>query len=619
MDRKLCTGSFSYILMAQWDCVKKKNWNNYVKNPYSIAMDKRVDIRAATSLLLRSGKWKPYQAVNDIADFYKDGEMFPFSDDRYATKRPLYKEFLYFNSNMRQLIYNSVRWDECSSEERDKHIEWYAREVDECRQPVVVLEREMCSSNAYYHLLRLANKDLTAYRIPVSSIQLRLYSTGIICLAIRCCHEYEARWSCCQKKSVKWSSSAEQVKNVFYEDDWEQANLESDISWLQDAGRRLFSARGMYSRCFADYPSESPLYSGLELGNGEKQIDICNMLGLLEKEQEKKNENRIFPEHFEWLKDLISEECLSAKNAYRLQMDAWISGKNKLVIDSFNDDRMYLHGTIVSDSITADMIKVFGTLNRGENAVNQIEYLSVLRRWYGMLAADSNWDSSSCTDPNMLVQLVEKSTDTRWSQWGTFYGVTYHSMIMLHDANAPAYLTENMDWMYFQMFLIGILQRCSLQRFYREASGALQIHDHDDKKRRSALKDSYLLFLNRIWFSEVTEQEQGRDLFGRLQDNLSVKEDVAFLDEALEELSEREQKRLDSTVNDLLLPMSVVGGIWAAVEMMVSVKDRATIIMSKIPQGVFPVLSEVGSSVVILIIFVCLVKFGYHSIRRWMK
>ena len=663
MSSSFCTGSFSFVLTAQWDYVDRNLKEKYRRNPYILPMDKRVNMRKATAMLLKSGKWTPYRDVVDIADHYEEGEVFPFSDERSASKRPLYKEYLYFNSNMRQLIYNQIQWKDGPDETLADRAEEYAREVEKNRQPVVVLERKL-GRQGYYHLVRFKSYngqiELTAYRLPLTSIELRLYSTGVLSLGIRCCHEFAAASSRYEKKELEPPYIPDEIPVKLKGDGWNRAEFEEDIAWIEDAGRRLFMPRGSYMENYADYPAEIPVYSCLDLGNGEEPIALCNMLGLFEKrcscpnqackkkikelcsilgqtdeDKRKRQKNRILPERFEWLGELVDKHCLSKKSLRHLKRNdegeqAVVSGKadvhpeddDVLVIESFNDDRMYLHGTVVSDDIADNMKRALTPLDAENLMFNHHEYISTLSKWYGIISADNNWESSTCTNEKMLVELTERCTDTRWSGWGTFYGITYHCMLMLHNTGAPAYLTENMDWIYYQMFLIGILQRFSLQRFYREASGALQIHDKKDKARRSALKDSYLLFLNRIWFSEVTEQEQGRDLFHRLQENLEVKEDVAFLDQALEELSDREQKRLDSMISEQLLPMSVLGGIWAAVEMFSTVLGWTGYRNVEGIESFIQFMDKLKVLCCVVVLFVIAVHVGNylcHRIRYWIS
>lgn len=87
-DRHFCTGSFTYILTAQWDVVSPKMIKRYQVNPFSCGMNERVNMKEAIRLILQEDKWTPYESVQDIADFYNAQEPFPFmEEEKRATAR----------------------------------------------------------------------------------------------------------------------------------------------------------------------------------------------------------------------------------------------------------------------------------------------------------------------------------------------------------------------------------------------------------------------------------------------------------------------------------------------------------------------------------------------------
>ncbi len=190
------------------------------------------------------------------------------------------------------------------------------------------------------------------------------------------------------------------------------------------------------------------------------------------------------------------------------------------------------------------------------------------------MALDSDWESASCQDYDMLLSKTEESTDARWIKYGTLYGVRYNSFIQLVGGDPYEFLSRNMDWIYFQMFLLGIMQRSVLQRFYREASGTSISRRRNKASRLSAsLQEKYILFLNRMWFSEVTEQEQGDDLFSSLQENMELEYDKALLDSVLNELASQHSKTINDAINYLLLPLSILTIVMDGLALFISFED----------------------------------------------
>lgn len=587
-------GSFSFTMTAQWDYISRRKLQKYIDNPYQLSIDNRIDMKSAVERLLSGGKWRPYSSVTDIQDTYKGGELFPFSD--HETRRPLYAEYLYFNSNVRDIIYNKIPgdfiWKDGDTPYAENKKQWikdarrYAKQVEALQQPVVVLERINGNEKPYYDLARLSSNEdanfqtgqisLAFYRLPITSIELRLYRTGVMLLSFRCHNEnFEekkgAHYTVLRiSKTFRYAEGnraqvfADNLEACFREkssarpDKWAPVAEQADLSWIEDAGRRLFLARPAYD-IFRDFPSEAPLHSAFCL-DSDKGCTVCDYRPAARK---RVREDDNYPEHIAWTKNVIGPFCHSIQAvAAEQKAGKAASGKESacLIINCFNDDRMHVHGTIVSEALSARICSAYGKRHEQPDRV-------CLGQWYGMLAADHDWNRCSCQDQTMLLDLIDRQTDGRWSERNTLYGITYHTMIQLLGPDVPDYLITNMDWMYFQLFLIAVLQRCTVQRFYREASGLIRGNGSYDTKRGEALKSLYMLFMNQIWFNDVTEQEQGQDFFRRLQKNMDVEKDVAFLDQALSEMDDQAHKKLENIVSRQLLPLSVIGGLWGGIEM----------------------------------------------------
>lgn len=553
-------GTFSFTLTAEWDYVPRSKREVYCKNGYTLSIDKRLDMASTVKLLLQSGNWEPYDAVTDIS---RNG-LFPTKKED-IDKAPLFKEYLYFNSHMRKVVYNQTQYT-------PDDLNGYTKALRENDDAVVVLRWKKPTRQmqfAYYLYRYIDSKTVVQYKLPISSIELRLYSIGVLMLTIRCQDEsvtaapyYSSRQICgCGKVSSKAAVC-----------------MAEDTAWIENCGRRLFAARTL-SACasdkekkdfFADHPVLSviaPSNDGIAVNPFEPLdkrstdgIVLCDFSALMNPNVLAETVTK--PEYLDFLSQLVSKQCMT-QMSFRTQK--CVSG-DCLVLNSYNDDRMYVHGTIESEYVT----KLTQSGWQDRQAKDAAEKLSP---WYGILYSDPGWNAT-CQDPAMLISAVEEATEARWCKYGTFHGMTYHSMIMLLGSlKGLEYLSANNDWIYLQMFLIAVLQRCAVQRFYREASGLLQTHSRKDDALRAAVQDKYTLFLNQFWFYEVTEQEQGKVMFSKLQKAMNIERDVEFLDRALEELHQQQENRTGSMVNKLLVPMSILGGFWAFTEMGLKLRE----------------------------------------------
>ena len=591
------TASVSFIMAMQWDYVPARKRKAYSRNPYSISMNDRLNMEEALNLLmnvdgLKAGEkplWKPYQAVCSTSREIKH----PWAISGQQ-KEPLYNEYLYFNHNNRQIIYNQDEIEDNKPFDVAK-ARAYAKMVQKKQRNVVVLERNLPSNGKdapYYYLMRSVTKrngkdktlldkwEYIVYRLPINSIELRIYDVGIMLLSIRCNHEKNAAAS--QYCKMSGSFETDQQKYILNKKSKQEYTLnkkckqectlnkkcrsdfeelfngkdfntdidEDDLSWILDCGRRLFCPRNLVND--KDFPNELPLYSQITLGANNDSIVLCDYIP----DESGSTPKSIPAEGFPWMEELLSPHCASAKSS-----QSGNASRNKacLILDCFNDDRMYLHGTVVSDLLAQNISDAY--VHRSNPSDKQ---KSSLMKWHAIAFADNNWNSCNCPDYEMVCKLAEGYTYPRWSGYQTLYALNYHNMIQLlgkDSANEYLYLTTNMDWIYYQLFLIGILQRCCLQRFYREASGIPLTRKGNKAVLRTALKDRYIIFLNRIWGNEVTEQEQGREMFDMLQKSMMLEKDVSFLDQALEELNEQERKSLETSINKILIPFSIIGGL----------------------------------------------------------
>ena len=192
--------------------------------------------------------------------------------------------------------------------------------------------------------------------------------------------------------------------------------------------------------------------------------------------------------------------------------------------------------------------------------------------WYKYVFIDSNY--KTCPNDTMSHKLIEKATYPRWQQWGTLYGVSRYSMVMLTSNGCPDYLTTYFETEYARMAELVFIQRATVLRFSSEIT---KISNMSAKKgfseRVCSLYKEYIRFENQIYFREVSAQDQGIEMYQILFETMNLKEQVEKLDDEIEELynfvSLREDRHINNTmslltwITTIFLPITVITGYFS--------------------------------------------------------
>jgi hypothetical protein len=124
--------------------------------------------------------------------------------------------------------------------------------------------------------------------------------------------------------------------------------------------------------------------------------------------------------------------------------------------------------------------------------------------------------------------------------------------------------------MYFELVMLCLLQRANVIYFGNEvAKISAELKNNPlklkaSRKKISALYLRYIKFINRIYFREITAQEQGIELYDMVQDVMKIKDQVNDLDKEIQELNNYiegiEQSNL-SRIANLFLPATLFATI----------------------------------------------------------
>lgn len=233
-----------------------------------------------------------------------------------------------------------------------------------------------------------------------------------------------------------------------------------------------------------------------------------------------------------------------------------------VTIKSVIDDRMYVMSWYKNDVYTS-LLKDNFTAFKGDEF------------WYKYIYIDSGSPYSlACQNDEMRMELVEKATYPRWQKWGTVYGVSRYSMLMLTSSSCPPYMLTYFETEYVRMAELVLVQRATLLRFSAEVTNISSLKRKGDSlsKRVSSLYEEYIRFVNQIHFREVSAQEQGIEVYNMLYEKACIAKEVDKLDEEIEELHNHVsliEDRKNSKLMDWLtiaafifLPVTVVSGFF---------------------------------------------------------
>lgn len=182
--------------------------------------------------------------------------------------------------------------------------------------------------------------------------------------------------------------------------------------------------------------------------------------------------------------------------------------------------------------------------------------------WYQYAFVDSGGDT--CQNYKMKKKLLADCTYKRWQRYGTLYGLTRYSMVAVTDEGEFSYgtLSKHMRTIYARMFELVIVQRASILRFSGEVTQVSKLPNEESEeitelaKRIKSLYKEYISFVNQMYLTYVTAQDQGIEMYDMLMKQFSSADKVKDLDNEIEELYrfitliiEREQSDIEKEQN----------------------------------------------------------------------
>lgn len=334
-------------------------------------------------------------------------------------------------------------------------------------------------NNIYTIKIKKIEKELKVYSLKIVGISLRIFRTGVGILSFN-------------------------LENYSYK------NL-GDINLINEYGRRI------YPQFLNKNKEEFSL----------KVVKDSFLADELKIKIETNNFDKKYIENFQEIK--ISNTIMQILGKH-FQLKNEKKDNESIEIEPIIDDRMFTICWTGNNYYS----KEFSILRD-----NEYSYYNH-QKWEEYIFIDGN--DSTCQSKNMLKELLKKSTYERWIDYGTLYGISRYSFVLLTSdyetlkENHALYLTEHIRTMYYQLNVICLMQRATILNFKKRITEFLEDNKRDYKKIQVIQKD-YLKFINAMCFREITAQEQGIELYNRAKEIMGIDQSLRELENEISELN----------------------------------------------------------------------------------
>ena len=164
--------------------------------------------------------------------------------------------------------------------------------------------------------------------------------------------------------------------------------------------------------------------------------------------------------------------------------------------------------------------------------------------FFSQLLYVDNPDTNFRYDPEFTKSLITEKCYRRWLHYGTRMAFSRYSGVFQYFGHRE-YLYRPFSSMYYQMFLLITYYRTRLIRFSEEVAEIARDWPYDDeqlspllKARLRKLHKDFMRFMNMHWFVEVTNQDQGIEIFKLMREAFELEPMYAQVKEEIERADE---------------------------------------------------------------------------------
>ncbi len=408
-----------------------------------------------------------------------------------------YNQYHYFNVAARNAIY--------SNNDDDNAIVWnYKYNLANDNE---WLHSKKDGNNKAKYVIKINEKE--EYELAVNGIRLKLFNTGIGILTF-------------ELENYKYSERTE-------------------ITRINDFGRRIYMpfSAGNDRACFQCAQQIHISYEGQNIFEDKKGLQN--------------------PETFDTTRIAAPIMALLSNGEYSITTDKNDIDKNHFYIEPVIDDRMYVACYCLDNKIATEM----QVWNDGNYAyINDItdkdlepkkkdNTINLASEIYKLVYIDGN--GLTCQSKSLLSEMLgKKYIYDRWIEYGSLTGITEYSMVTITNSSAD-YLARNFLTEYVEMSILALAQRASLLNFERRIS--------DSTLKKSDIRDihkEYILFQSQLLLKEVTPQQQGIELYKMMIDNLFINEQVAEIENQIEDAFAQKTADNESRENFILFILAIL-------------------------------------------------------------
>lgn len=339
------------------------------------------------------------------------------------------------------------------------------------------------------------------YKLTIDGVSLRVFETGVAILAIN-------------------------LKNFSH-------RTFEDVLFINDFGRRLYP----------QFLSKNKDDKNKDLAESAKNTFLPRRIKFADFEDEKfeyfEYKESSTPKISQYIFDILGKD-FQYKDFFQPK-----DSQPKVYIKQLLDDRMFVVSHLMDESKSIEI-----TRNYQKNT-----------DWYKYLFVDSK--DLTCQNDEMRLNLINQNTYIRWLSYGTLWGISRYSFVCLSNNSdfSRTVLNQHMRRHYFQMISLVLAIRTSTIRFSDEISKISNMKQDKNNKLQdeiSSLYKSYIKFVNRIYFREISPQEQGIELYNQICDVMKIHRDVKDLDDEISELHTYASMLYEKNRNDELEKLSKV-------------------------------------------------------------
>ncbi len=168
-------------------------------------------------------------------------------------------------------------------------------------------------------------------------------------------------------------------------------------------------------------------------------------------------------------------------------------------------------------------------------------------------------------DEKFMNDLIKKRFYDRWQSEGTLYGFCRYADATVKFGRKSEFIEDNFKSVYYLMSIIALYYRCALIDFAARSSEVTTELVKSGKwtKNKSAqkLREDFLKFSNVWYFRELTNQDQGIEMFDMHRRAYELDELYHQVKEEIEKLDEHIRMEQAKRLNILIICLTIVAAI----------------------------------------------------------